>query len=144
MDTSNNTTLAALSCPLCCAKTNEAHSAGCQNSAPPRITMTPLLRQALQAWGRAVEGDEDADLQLLDLLNLMAGPAGAAPTAVVPAGMALVPMRATNAISNAIEEEIDDQLEESGIAPRDMIRQDSDRVWDAAIQAVQKNASKDR
>ncbi|MDQ1831943.1 hypothetical protein [Massilia scottii] len=144
MDTTNNPHQTTLSCPLCCARANEPHSDGCQNSVPPRITMTPLLRRALQAWSRAVEGDEGADLQLLDLLNLMAGPAGAFPSTAVPAGMVLVPVRATNAISFAIEEEIDDQLEESGIAPRDMVRQDSDRVWDAAIQAAQKNASKER
>ncbi|MFB9242399.1 hypothetical protein IV454_16190 [Massilia antarctica] len=52
-----------------------------------------------------------------------------------PAGMALVPVTASHAISSAIEEEIDDQLEASGIAPRDMVRQDSDRVWAVAIEA---------
>ncbi|MCE3605856.1 hypothetical protein LXA47_19935 [Massilia sp. P8910] len=139
MNNLNNPTQAAPSCPLCCAKKGEPHSAGCKNSAPPRITMTPLLRRALEDWARSCEGAPSADAALLDLLNLMAGPAGAAPTAVVPAGMALVPVMASHAISSAIEEEIDDQLEASGIRPRDMLNQDGDRVWNAALLAVQRN-----
>ncbi len=138
MDTSNNTTQGALSCPLCCAKTGAPHSAGCKNAAPPRITMTPLLRRALEDWARNCENTPSADAALLDLLNLMAGPAGDVPTVIVPAGMALVPVMANHAISSAIEEEIDDQLEESGIAPREMVRQDGDSVWNAAIYAAGK------
>ncbi len=34
-----------------------------------RFTMTPELRRELQAWGRATEGDEEADDALLEFLN---------------------------------------------------------------------------
>ncbi|MCG2586546.1 hypothetical protein [Massilia sp. TS11] len=33
------------------------------------LSMTPELRQALQDWGRATEGDEDADAALLEVLS---------------------------------------------------------------------------
>ena len=139
MENSNNATQGALSCPLCCAKNGAPHSAGCKNAAPPRITMTPLLRRALEDWSRGCQDEPSADAALLDLLNLMAGPAGDAPTVIVPAGMVLVPVMTNHAISSAIEEEMDDQLEESGISPRDMVRQDGDSIWNAAIYAAGKN-----
>lgn len=140
MNTTNNPIqTTAPSCPLCCAKNGEPHSAGCKNEAPPRITMTPLLRRALEDWARNCESTPSADAALLDLLNLMAGP-GATPAATYPpAGMMLVPVETTHAISDAIEEEIDRQLEDSGIAPRAMSHQDADRVWGAALNAVKTN-----
>ncbi|NHZ94635.1 hypothetical protein [Massilia sp. CCM 8734] len=58
-----------------------------------------------------------------------------------PAGMALVPVAATAAIVSAIEDVIDDQLEASGIKPREMTHQDGDRVWAAAIEAVKQEGA---
>lgn len=36
---------------------------------PSQLTMTPELRRELQAWGRATEGDQDADDALVEFLN---------------------------------------------------------------------------
>ncbi|MFB9242398.1 hypothetical protein IV454_16195 [Massilia antarctica] len=78
MNNLNNPTQAAPSCPLCCAKKDQPHSAGCKNAEAPCITMTPLLRRALEDWARNCESGPRADAALLDLLNLMAGPASGA------------------------------------------------------------------
>ncbi|MCY0910911.1 hypothetical protein [Massilia antarctica] len=66
---------APMSCPLCCARTGEPHADGCTNGAAARLTMTPLLRRALEDWASSCEGAPNADAALLDLLNLMAGSA---------------------------------------------------------------------
>lgn len=53
-----------------------------------------------------------------------------------PEGMVMVPRQAGNAITCAIEAEIDSQLVASGMTPGLMHRQDGSTVWDAAIAAV--------
>lgn len=53
-----------------------------------------------------------------------------------PEGMVMVPLKATNSITCAIENEVDSQLVASAMDPRLMHRQDGSDVWDAAIAAV--------
>jgi hypothetical protein len=59
------------------------------------------------------------------------------PAAPHAKGYVLVPVSATEAITVAIEREIDNQLVASCINPGDMFRQDGEYVWDAALAAVQ-------
>ena len=48
-----------------------------EEATQPAITMTPELRRELQAWGRATEGDADADESLLAVLNAARQPEAA-------------------------------------------------------------------
>lgn len=59
---------------------------------------------------------------------------------MVPPGYKLVPIAATNEIVCAIEHEIDNQVDASGMSGV-MHRQDGQQVWDAAIAAVSVNTS---
>ncbi|MDQ1921701.1 hypothetical protein [Massilia pseudoviolaceinigra] len=123
-------------CLECCAK-NGTHTLDCSLGTPPRITMTPLLRDALETWRHAAEGDENADLYLLDVLSLMAGPGReqqrGVPDAPAASGSAL-----TDAQIDAIWEQVPrgaDSLEE--------IRRDVARAILAAQQGTSSAALTD-
>ena len=95
----------------------------------------PVKRVFLVATGEEHEGEatytryDDAPPPLCDSECLCTHPS-------TPEGMVMVPLKATNSITCAIENEVDSQLVASAMDPRLMHRQDGSDVWDAAIAAV--------